>query len=75
MDYKAFFNEIADWIYQCNQMAMKYGMNSENFWQWVATSLGELANKYGNNPLVKNQIAMLYGWLDEVYQGTKEKKR
>lgn len=67
MDYKAFYAEIADWILRVNEMAMKHTMESEAFWTWVSKSMGEIANKYGNNKLVISQMRMLFAWLDDVY--------
>lgn len=67
MDYKAFFADVLEWINQSNQLAMKYGMDSSDFWSWVTRSTGELSNKYGNNPLVIKQMVMLHEWLDEIY--------
>jgi hypothetical protein len=75
MDYKAFYSEVADWINHCNQMAMKNGLDSDAFWQWVARSLGELTNKYENNPLVSMQMTMLFQWLEGVYEDMKGKTR
>jgi hypothetical protein len=72
MDYKIFYSEVADWIYQCNQKAIENGLGNESFWLWVATSLGELSNKYGNNPLVNIQTTMLFQWLEEVCEKSKE---
>lgn len=67
MDYKAFFADIAEWINQVNQTAVKHGMESDQFWNWVTQSMGEIGNKYGNTKLVVKQMAMLYQWLEEVY--------
>lgn len=67
MDYQKFFNEVVSWINQSNQMAMKYGLNSDAFWDWVASSTGEICNRYNNNQLVIKQMVMLYEWLEEVY--------
>lgn len=73
MDYKAFFAEIADWINQVNQRAMQHGMESNEFWSWVTGSIGEIANKYGNNKLVINQMVMLFEWLEDVYAEGKKR--
>ncbi|QOY37058.1 hypothetical protein AWH56_005295 [Anaerobacillus isosaccharinicus] len=73
MDYKAFYAKVADWIYQVNQNAIKFGMDSDEFWNWVADSIGEICNKYNNNPLVKKQMTMLHDWLEEIYQKGREK--
>jgi hypothetical protein len=48
-------------------MAMKYGMNSNDFWNWVTSSIGEIGSKYKNNQLVIRQLAMLFEWLEDIY--------
>lgn len=67
MDYQKFYNEVVTWINQSNQMAMKNGLNSDEFWNWVTSSMSEISSRYGNNQLVMKQMAMLYEWLDDVY--------
>lgn len=67
MDYKKFYLEIADWIMQSNQTAMKYGMDSQDFWWWVMDSLTDIAERYGNNSLVLEQVSMLHKWLNDFY--------
>lgn len=67
MDYKKFYSEIADWILQSNQMASKHGMGSEIFWKWVMDSLAGISERYGNNSLVLEQVAMLHKWLNDFY--------
>ncbi len=71
MNYKTFYAEVADWIYQSNQMAMKFGLDSKDFWEWVARSTGEFCKRYQNNPLVEKQMTMLFQWLEEVYENGK----
>lgn len=73
MDYKSFYAEIADWIMQVNQAAVQHGMDSTEFWNWVSSSMGKIANKYENNKLVKKQMVMLFSWLEDVYAETKRK--
>lgn len=72
MDYEAFFKDVVDWINQTNQLAVKHGMESSEFWTWVTRSTGELGNKYNNNPLVVKQMVMLHEWLDEMYFSSKQ---
>jgi ABC-type transporter Mla subunit MlaD len=74
MDYKAFYNDIVEWIQQVNQAASKYGMASEQFWQWVADSCGVIERKYHRNRLVIKQLVMLVEWLEEVYENQKDNK-
>lgn len=66
MDYKKFFEEVADWIYKVNDMATRYGMDSKEFWDWVMESTSEISERYQNNKLVINQMTMLYMWLEDV---------
>ncbi|MGE7113233.1 hypothetical protein [Lysinibacillus sp. NPDC047702] len=73
MDYKAFYAEVADWIMQVNQVAVQHGMDSNEFWNWVSSSMGQIANKYNNNKLVQKQMVMLFSWLEDVYAETKSK--
>ncbi|NBJ71032.1 MULTISPECIES: hypothetical protein [Clostridia] len=68
MDYQAFYTEVANWINECNNKAMAFGMHSNEFWSWVMRSTGEMSNKYGNNDLVKKQMIMLVDWLKEIYE-------
>jgi hypothetical protein len=67
MDYKAFYAEVVDWIMQANQTAVKHGIQSEVFWNWVMDSTAAICEKYQNNKLVKNQMVMLFLWLEDVY--------
>lgn len=69
MNYRAFYAEVADWINQSNQMAVKYGLDSQEFWKWVTSSTGEICDRYKNNPLVQKQMTMLFQWLEDIYQG------
>lgn len=73
MDYKSFYAEIADWIMQVNHVAVQHGMDSTEFWTWVSSSMGKIANKYNNNKLVQIQMVMLFSWLEDVYTETKKK--
>ena len=71
MDYKSFYAEIADWIIQVNQVAVQHGMDSTEFWTWVSSSMGKIANKYNNNKLVQIQMVMLFSWLEMCTQKRK----
>ena len=67
MDYQKFFNEVVGWINQSNRMAIKHGLDSDEFWHWVSSSTGEICKRYDNNQLVVRQMVMLYEWLEDVY--------
>jgi len=68
MDYLKFYMDVVEWINQVNQMAMKHGMDSNEFWNWAAKTTGELSDKYQNSKLVVKQMSMLYIWLEEIYE-------
>jgi hypothetical protein len=68
MDYKALFWDVYQWTQQVNAAATQYGMQSPEFWQWVADSSGAMCQKYQDNPLVIKQMIMLTEWLEEVYE-------
>lgn len=72
MDYKAFYGDVANWIYQANQVAVQYGMESHEFWMWVADSSSVLSKKYQENQLVVKQMLMLVEWIEEFSNGVVE---
>lgn len=71
MDYSKFYSEVALWIQQSNQNAIKHGFDSDTFWDWVVKSSGEMCNRYDNNELVILQMTMLIEWLEKVFNSTK----
>ncbi len=74
MDYQAFYNDVVEWIGKANQAALQHGMQSENFWAWVALSAGEICAKYQDNRLVIKQMMMMTEWLEEVCENQKVSK-
>lgn len=71
MDYQKFYAEVAAWIHESNTQAIKHGLNSDVFWDWVVKSSGELCNRYNNEILVVKQMNMLIDWLEGVWQSQK----
>ncbi|MGG1878280.1 hypothetical protein ABDI30_12020 [Paenibacillus cisolokensis] len=69
MDYNAFFADVEIWIGQANQAAVRLGMESPEFWQWVAESSGTLCKKYQEHRLAIKQMIMMIEWLEEVWEG------
>lgn len=74
MDYGAFFVDVQAWIGQANQAAAQYGMQSEQFWVWVADSSSAICEKYQENRLAIKQMMMLVEWLEEVYERQNSKE-
>ncbi|UOQ47773.1 hypothetical protein MUN88_17220 [Gracilibacillus caseinilyticus] len=69
MNYQQFYADVAEWINQSNQMAVKHGLQSNEFWIWAVNSAGQLSEKYNNEPLVIKQVMMLINWLEDIYTG------
>ncbi|GEC93759.1 hypothetical protein [Brevibacillus brevis] len=74
MDYKAFYDDVVNWINQANQAAAKYGMHDEQFWAWVTDSSAAISKKYQDNRLAIKQMLMLINWLEEVYENSLKAK-
>lgn len=67
MDYKAFFTDVLAWIGEANVAATRHGMESAEFWAWVADSAGHICRKYQDHRLAIKQMIMMTEWLEEVY--------
>lgn len=74
MDYKAFYEDVVDWIQRVNQAASQHGMGSESFWAFIAQSCGEMCAKYQDNRLVIKQMMMMAEWIEEVYESQQVSK-
>lgn len=72
MDYRAFFADVIAWINQANQAAAQHGMESSEFWIWVADSAGALCKKYGDHRLAIKQMVVMTEWLEEVYESRRK---
>ncbi|OPG94109.1 hypothetical protein B2I21_33095 [Chryseobacterium mucoviscidosis] len=68
MDYKAFFWDMFLWTQGVNDAARQFGMQSPDFWKWVADSGGAICRKYEDNRLAVKQMVMMIEWLEEVYE-------
>jgi hypothetical protein len=73
MDYKQFYGEVVEWIGQANQMAVRYGIASEAFWNWVTNSTADICRRYNDNPLVIRQMMMLADWLEDAMERSESK--
>lgn len=52
MDWTAFFNDLQQWMVESNKFSQKYPITTDEYWQWLVSSIGHLGNKYNNHPLV-----------------------
>lgn len=68
MDYQAFYQDVAEWIILNQKKANLLGFDSEDYFEWVYQSAGEIGNKYNNTELVKKQMLMLLEWIEKKYR-------
>lgn len=68
MDYRAFFQDVTIWMDQINEVVQRHSIFTDEYWDHVVNSAGELCNKYNNHELVKQQMSMLLGYLDQQYK-------
>ena len=65
-DYRKFMNEVVDWIEAQEKAAQRFGFGSEQYFDWVFKSSGQLCDKYENHPFALRQMRMVYEHIDEA---------
>lgn len=68
MDFHIFYQDVVKWMEANNQMVEQHTIQSDTYWDWVINSIGYMCNKYDNHPLVKAQMLMLLGYLENSYK-------
>lgn len=68
MNWPAFFSDLTEWMRQANQVLQRYPITSDNYWEWLVRTTGELSNKYDNHPLVVSILGTIIGYQDENYK-------
>lgn len=66
--FEQVFSDIAKWINEANARAASMGMQSDEYWQWVMESSGDLCNTYQNHDLVMMVMLDLVNWLEEYHK-------
>lgn len=66
--FEQVFSDIARWINEANARAGSMGMQSNEYWQWVMASSGDLCNKYQNHELVMMVMLDLVKWLEDYHK-------
>lgn len=46
-------------------MTQQYPITSEQYWEWLVNSMGELGNKYDNHPLVLGFLTAVINFQDD----------
>lgn len=52
MNWSAFFYDLQNWMIESNEFSQKYPITTDEYWEWLVSSIGHLGNKYNNHPLV-----------------------
>lgn len=65
MDWTAVFSDLHEWMNKSNQMTQQYPITSEQYWEWLVNSMGELGNKYDNHPLVLGFLTAVINFQDD----------
>nr|WP_270790077.1 hypothetical protein [Enterococcus diestrammenae] len=68
MDWKAFFDDLQKWMAASNQVLQRCSFDSDEYWEWLVHSLGELGNKYNNHPLVNGILSAVISFQDDMYK-------
>lgn len=68
MNWAAFFSDLTEWMKQANQVLQKYPITSDQYWDWLVKTTGELGNKYNNHPLVVEILGTIIGYQDKNYK-------
>ena len=73
MNYREFFQDVTAWMDQINELVKQHSILTDEYWDHVVKSAGELCNKYGNHPLAAAQMSMLIEYLEKQYKTVRGK--
>ncbi|EPI05546.1 hypothetical protein D920_00089 [Enterococcus faecalis 13-SD-W-01] len=68
MNWQAFFSDLTEWMRRANQVLQQYPITSDQYWDWLVKTTGELGNKYNNHPLVVEILGTIIGYQDKNYK-------
>lgn len=71
MDWNVVFLDLHEWMKESNQMTQQYPITSDQYWEWLVKSMGELGSKYNNHPLVLGFLNAVITFQDENVQKLK----
>jgi hypothetical protein len=65
MDWKLVFSDIHQWMQDSNEKSQQFPITTDEYWEWVIHSTGQLGNKYNNHPLVIKFLSSLIEFQDD----------
>ena len=66
LDYRAFYNDVVDWIYQSQEVERLKGFGTEEYMDWIVQSVVQICEKYNNDKFVHKQMRMLWNHIDDA---------
>jgi len=66
LDYRAFYNDVVDWIYQTQEVERIKGFGTDEYMDWIVQSVVQICEKYNNDKFVHKQMRMLWNHIDDA---------
>ena len=66
LDYRAFYTDVVDWIYQAQEVERIKGFGTEEYMEWIVQSVVQICEKYNNDKFVHKQMRMLWNHIDDA---------
>lgn len=66
LDYRAFYNDVVDWIYQSQEVERLKGFGTEEYMDWIVQSVVQICEKYNDDKFVLKQMRMLWQHIDDA---------
>lgn len=73
LDYRAFYNDVVDWIYQSQEVERLKGFGTEEYMDWIVQSVVQICEKYNDDKFVLKQMRMLWQHIDDAVRKTGRK--
>lgn len=66
LDYRAFYQDVTDWIYQAQEVERIKGFGTDEYMDWIVQSVVQICEKYNNDKFVHKQMRMLWQHIDDA---------
>ncbi|MGY3739982.1 hypothetical protein ACWOA2_07695 [Granulicatella elegans] len=66
LDYRAFYQDVTDWIYQAQEVERIKGFGTDEYMDWIVQSVVQICEKYNNDKFVHKQMRMLWNHIDDA---------
>ena len=66
LDYRAFYQDVTDWIYQAQEVERIKGFGTDEYMDWIVQSVVQICEKYNDDKFVIKQMRMLWNHIDDA---------